>query len=164
MGLIYKAIVAMTDDRVIGHDGTLPWHLPEDLKRFSNLTKGHAVLMGRKTYDSIPDKFRPLPGRKNIVISRSKRDYPEGVLCMNLDDIFGGALDRMESEFTSNIVWIIGGAEIYRETLAMVSEIELTRVIGDFTGDTHFPKFEGDFKLLRQEPSTECVYETYVRK
>lgn len=155
--------MAMTKDRVIGRDGTLPWHLPEDLKRFSQLTMGDTVLMGRITYESIPEKFRPLPGRKNIVISRSKRDYPEGVLCMNLEDVYAGALEKIEPKLPSNVVWVIGGAEIYKEMLNLVSEIELTRVLGEFDGDTHFPKFESDFKLSKKEGGTECDYETYVR-
>jgi dihydrofolate reductase len=132
-----KAIVAMADNRVIGANGTLPWHLPEDLKFFKQTTLGGVLVMGRKTFDSIG---RPLPGRETIVISRKMQSIP-GLR----------VVDRIEAVLelqTDKAVWVVGGAEIYRQMLPFCSEILVTRVSLSVAGDTFFPAFEDDFKLV----------------
>lgn len=125
-----SCIVAVSDNGVIGRDNALPWHLPADLKRFKNLTMGHTIVMGRKTFESIG---RPLPGRTSIVLSRRGYDPPEGVLVAgSLDE----ALD-MCGEDTE--VFVIGGASVFREALPRCDRIYLTRVHADIEGDTTFP-------------------------
>ncbi len=141
-----KAIVAMSSNRVIGRDGDLPWHLPEDLKWFKKLTLGHPIVMGRKTMDSIG---RPLPKRRNVVVSRSLDQAPEGYdLITDLSEI-RSALAEHET------VFIIGGAEIFRETLPDCDEFYLTYIFAEYEGDTFLPPFEEDFELAEIVDTTD---------
>jgi dihydrofolate reductase len=120
-------VVAAADNGVIGRDGAIPWRLPEDLKRFKALTLGHTVVMGRKTWDSLPPKNRPLPGRRNIVVTRDTAWQAEGAERMTLDAALAGG-----------DVFVIGGAEIYHAVLPRADRIELTEVHGQITGDAVF--------------------------
>ena len=130
------AVAAMTNERVIGQEGELPWHLPGDLKFFKKLTTGEIVLMGRKTHESIG---RPLPNRRNIVLSRSDLSLP-GI------EIFS-SIDTLVTELRpKEKIFIIGGAEIYKLTIALWTEVFLTRVKGSFEGDTFFPEFENKYE------------------
>ena len=119
-------VVAAARNGVIGKDGAIPWRLPEDMKRFKALTLGHAVVMGRKTWDSLPPKNRPLPGRRNLVVTRDTNWQAEGAERVTLEAVLAGD------------VFVIGGAEIYRAALPLAGRIELTEVQGDFDGDAHF--------------------------
>ena len=132
-----KAIVAMAENRVIGNAGTIPWHLPEDFKFFKATTMGHAILMGRKTYESIG---KPLPGRENIVLSRTLPETPGVTVIRSLEEL-------KEPEFTQGgrDLFVIGGEEIYRLLLPKVQELYVTKVPGVIQGDTHFPEFESQF-------------------
>lgn len=128
-------VAAMTEERVIGKDGDIPWHHPEDLKRFKQLTMGSPVIMGRKTFFSLPAEYRPLPGRKNIVLSRSNPDLPEDVaLAENLEAAWDEAGKAEE-------VFIIGGSSIYSQTLEEADRMELTLVHEEHEGDTYFPEW-----------------------
>jgi dihydrofolate reductase len=129
-----KAIVAMAENRVIGNAGTIPWHLPEDFKFFKATTLGHAILMGRKTYESIG---KPLPGRENIVLSRTMPDTP-GVT-------FIRSLGELKEPTDGRDLFVIGGEEIYRLLLPKVQELYVTKVPRTINGDTHFPEFESQF-------------------
>jgi len=121
-------VLAMADNGVIGKDGGIPWHISEDMKRFKALTMGHTVVMGRKTWDSLPKK--PLPGRVNVVVTRQKDWHAEGaVTASSLGQASAG---------TSGLVMIIGGAEIYERALPQASRIELTEVHCAFDGDARF--------------------------
>jgi dihydrofolate reductase len=123
-------IVAAAANGVIGKEGSIPWRLPQDMKRFKSLTLGHTVVMGRKTWDSLPDKNRPLPGRKNIVLTRQWDWKAQGaVTAQKLDEITDDA---------TGSVFVIGGSEIYRIALPLVTRIELTEVHRDFDGDAVF--------------------------
>lgn len=158
------AIVAMDEGRVIGKAGALPWHLPEDLAHFKRLTSGHVVIMGRKTWDSLPPKFRPLPGRVNIVISRSPKELslPEGVLaCSSVEDAIAKAA---EIASPSQIIWFIGGAQIYKESLPLCDELHVTLVHGFHAGDAHLPEFEDGFAQVDEEPGEACTFKTYQRQ
>ena len=126
------AIVAMTPDRIIGRDGTLPWHLPEDLAFFKRTTSGHPILMGRKTYESIG---RPLPKRRNIVITRDTSWSAEGVEVIHSPE----ALAELGIECE---VFIIGGSEIYQSFLPQLDELLVSHVFQSYPGDTRFPEFE----------------------
>lgn len=157
------AIVAMDEQRLIGKNGALPWHLPEDLKRFRELTSGHIVVMGRKTWESLPPKVRPLPGRLNVVISRNpgQLSLPDGVLSAASPQL---ALEvACAAAKPGQKVWVIGGAEIYRATLPMCDEVHLTVVRGEHSGDAWLPEFEGDFSLANEESGEGCSFRTYVR-
>ncbi|NQY09859.1 MAG: dihydrofolate reductase [Flavobacteriales bacterium] len=126
-------IVAISENGVIGHDNDLIWHLPADLKFFKETTTGHFIIMGRKTHESIG---RPLPNRTNVVISRNEAYSNEG--CENVTSI-DTALELCKDE---DEVFIIGGAQIYKESLAKVDYVYLTRVHDNFNGDVVFPEFD----------------------
>lgn len=128
-------IAAMTPDRLIGSGGTLPWHEPEDLKFFKQTTTGHAVIMGRKTFDSVK---KPLPNRRNIVITRDKSWHADGVdVVHSLDAALELCRQRNEAE-----VFVVGGAEIYALALAVADEMLITFVDRpNLAGDTWFPKW-----------------------
>ena len=132
------AVVAMASNRVIGRDGQLPWQLPEDLKLFKKITLGHPILMGRKTYESIG---RPLPKRRNIVISRTW-EAPEGI-----DVEVIKSPDQLNSLGFEGQVFLIGGAQVYAALLPLCDEVLLSYVYEPHEGDTVFPAFEDQFEL-----------------
>ncbi len=153
------AIAAMGEGRVIGKDGGLPWHLPEDMRHFRQLTMGHAVLMGRKTYESIPEKLRPLPGRRNLVLTSKSSPFnfaPDVGL-------FSSVEEALES-VNDGILWVIGGERVYRETLQYWDEVFLTLVEGRHDGDAFFPRFEDRFELKEKNPGEKCLFLHYVRR
>lgn len=159
--MIVNMIVAMSNNRCIGKDNTLPWHLPEDLKHFKNKTMGKPVIMGRKTYESIG---KPLPGRTNVVVSRQTR--PVGI---PTEVIWAGSLDEAFNALRGvPEAWIIGGGEIYSQGLKYASELIVTRVNQEVLGDTYFPEFEatGKWSLLTVDRphGAEYRFETWVRK
>ena len=122
----------MSRDRVIGQGGRMPWHLPADLKHFKAVTLGHPVVMGRRTFDSIG---RALPGRRNVVISRSKPDLPDGVMLAH------GLDEALEACAGAERVMVIGGGEIYAQAMPLADFLELTLIDAAIDGDTHFPYF-----------------------
>jgi len=126
-------IYARAANGVIGKDGTMPWHLPEDLAHFKQLTQGCPVLMGRKTWDSLPPKFRPLPGRTNIVITRQADWQAEGAQRV------GSLEEALELTGAAPEVWVIGGAQIYAQAEPLASRIEVTEIAADVDGDAHAP-------------------------
>ncbi len=128
-------IAAMAKNRVIGRDNALPWRLPEDLKHFKALTLGHPIIMGRKTWDSLG---RPLPGRANIVISRDRTRAVEGA---TLTHTLQQAVEAAAASGADEI-FVIGGAEIYRQALPLARRLQLTEIGADFAGDAHFPEFD----------------------
>jgi len=130
--MIISIIVAMDKKGVIGHEGDLPWHLSADLKHFKAITMGKPLIMGRKTHESIG---RPLPGRKNIIMTRSSGFIAEGcTVVLSLDDAFQAAGDVEE-------VMIMGGSAIYDQSLARADRLYLTEVHTDVSGDVYFPEF-----------------------
>lgn len=133
-----KAIVAMASNRVIGRCGDLPWRLPEDLKWFKKLTLGSPIVMGRKTMESIG---RPLPGRRNLVVSRSLEEAPDGFEllpdCSRVRDFCADA----------GTIFVIGGAQIYGEMIPLCDEVYLSFVYHPYEGDTTLPPFEDGFEL-----------------
>ncbi len=130
--MIISLIVAVSTNNVIGKNNQLIWHLPADLKHFKQLTTGHTVFMGRKTYDSIG---KPLPNRRNVVISRSVDKITGCEVATSLEE----ALQLTQQE---NEVFVIGGAEIYRKALPLAHRIYLTQIHQDFDGDTFFPSID----------------------
>jgi dihydrofolate reductase len=158
------AIVAMDESRVIGINGALPWHVPADMAHFRTLTKGHVVLMGRKTWDSLPPAFRPLPGRTNVVVSRNpgQLNLPDGVLAAASPEA-GVALARQIAEENGKSVWVIGGAELYRALLPVCDEVHLTVVSGKHEGDAWLPEFEQDFTHVSAQNTDGCTFHVYTR-
>lgn len=123
-------VAAIAENGVIGNGNRLPWHLPADLKRFKALTMGKPILMGRKTFEAIG---KPLPGRRNLVLSRSASFSVQGV------DIVGGVQEALDVSADAPELMVIGGAEIYRQFLPLARRIHLTRVHAPIVGDTRFP-------------------------
>jgi dihydrofolate reductase len=141
-----KAIVAMDPHRLIGNKGKLPWHFSEDLQFFKRTTLGHPIVMGRKTFTSLP---RPLPGRKNVVLSRSMSSREEITLFSDLQELLDWEKKNAQD------IFIIGGAEIYRLFLPYVEELFVTHIHQEFVGDTFFPIWEEDFdsgEILEEHP------------
>ena len=135
-----KIIVAISKNRVIGDSNKLIWHLPADLKRFKEVTTGHPIVMGRKTYESIG---RPLPNRRNIIITRDENYEVDG--CEVVNSIEEALL------LTNSDCFIIGGGEIYKQTLHIADQIYLTQVDEDFDGDTTFPELPAAWYVSNKE-------------
>jgi dihydrofolate reductase len=140
--MILSFIVAMSENRVIGVNNQLPWHLPEDLKYFKRITMGHPIIMGRKTFESIG---RPLPGRSNIVVTRQPSwSAPPGVIpASGVDDALQKASHEVQNGADSE-VFVIGGEELFRQTLNKVNRLYLTQVHDYVEGDAYFPDFQQD--------------------
>ena len=156
-------IAAASTNNVIGFNNKLIWNIPNDLKRFKELTLGHSVIMGRKTFESLPN---PLPKRRNIIVTKNKDYSRNGIeVTSNIED----AIDLCKSDSQP---FIIGGGEIYSQTIEIVDKIELTRVYKDYQGDAFFPdipldKFEltnESVNYLDDDSSTKYSFLTYIKK
>ena len=162
--MILKAIVAYAENRVIGKDNDLIWHLPDDLKHFKRHTAGKTIIMGRKTWDSLGG--RPLPNRRHIVITRSTDFTAQGA------EVVNSLEDAVELAQNEEEVFIVGGAQIYTLSLPIIDILEITEVHAEFEGDAFFPIFnEADFELTSQEhhPADEkhqysFTFKTWKRK
>lgn len=146
----FKAIAAMSLNRVIGNGNQIPWHLPEDFKWFKATTLGHVLVMGRKTFESIG---KPLPGRATIVLSRTGLSYPGVHMVAGLEELPPLVGDRQ--------AFICGGAQIYEQALPLCSDLFLTLVKREVSGDAFFPPFEEQFELvaeLRDTPEFKILH------
>ena len=156
-------LVAVASNGVIGGDNKLLWHLPEDMKRFKALTTGHPVIMGRKTWESLPEKFRPLPNRRNIVLSRNIAYLAPGAEVFDsLDEAIAACADAAK-------IYVIGGAEIYAQALQSASCLEMTELQQAFEGDAYFPPFDMDAwqetsRSSHQHEGIAFDFVTYERK
>ncbi len=156
-------IVATSNNYVIGKDNQLIWHLPADLKRFKSLTMGHHIIMGRKTFESIG---KPLQGRTNVIITRDKNYIQKGcIVVYSIEE----AIEI--SKKNDNNPFIIGGAEIYKQSLYLANKIELTKILKDFEGDSFFPAISDEWIIKNKETyqadeRNKYDYEfiTYIRK
>lgn len=129
-------IAAVARNGIIGRDGALPWHLPEDQRHFRRLTTGHPVIMGRTTWESLPERFRPLPGRRNIVVTRNpawRADGAEAAHSVDAALALASGADK---------AYVIGGGELYRAALPFADELVLTEIDRDFDGDARFPDWD----------------------
>ena len=135
-----KLIYARSRNGVIGRDGQLPWHLPADLAHFKQTTLGQAVVMGRKTWDSLPERFRPLPGRTNIVITRQKDWQAKGALVAH------SLAQAMALCPEPGPLWVIGGAEVYAQALPLASTVVVTEIDMEAQGDAHAPPMGAEWK------------------
>lgn len=149
-------IAALARNGTIGNQGKLPWHIRADLQRFKRLTLGHPIVMGRKTFESIG---RALPGRRNIVLSRNAQlAVPAGV------EVFRGLAEAVRDceERGATRVFVIGGADLYRQALPIADELLLTRVPRDVDGDTKFPAYDASqWRETAREETPECTFVDY---
>ncbi|WP_414837609.1 dihydrofolate reductase [Candidatus Nanosalina sp. VS9-1] len=151
-------IVAFDEERAIGKDGEIPWHYSSDMKHFREKTTGNTVLMGRKTYESLPEDFRPLPDRKNIVLTRSEFDADESVSVANsLDEAYSIAEDQEGDLF------IAGGSSIYRQTLDDADRAIITRIPGKHDGDTFFPELGEDWIKSSEREEKGLQFQEFTR-
>jgi len=142
IGLIW----AQSRNGVIGRDGELPWHVPEDMARFRALTNGATVVMGRRTWESLPPKFRPLPGRRNVVLSRDPAyDAPGAEVGATL----ASALAVADGE-----CWVIGGAAVYRDAMTHADRLAITDIDGDYGGDVYAPEIGVAWQGMAIDPPT----------
>ena len=131
-------IAAVASNRAIGKGQQLLWHLPDDMRHFRETTRGKPVIMGRKTWESLPATFRPLPGRRNLVVSRNRAyQAPGAMLTDSLDEALRACADAAE-------IFVIGGAELYRQALPLATRLYLTEVAASAEGDAFFPEFAPD--------------------
>ncbi len=135
--MIISLIAAMDENQLIGSNNNLHWHLPADMKFFKETTSGHHVLTGRKNYESIPEKFRPLKDRVNLIVSRSKLNYPGAQVFSTIADAIDFAHQSGEKE-----LFIIGGCEIFKQTLSLADRIYITLIHHVFEGDVFFPEID----------------------
>lgn len=141
-------IFARAANGVIGRNNALPWHLPEDLAHFKRLTLGCPVIMGRKTWDSLPPRFRPLPGRRNVVVTRQPDWQAEGALCAHsLPEALHQCQDQPD-------VWVIGGAELYAQALPLAASAEVTEIDAPFEGDAYAPELDANWVETARLPQT----------
>ncbi|MFN8944346.1 MAG: dihydrofolate reductase [Pseudobdellovibrionaceae bacterium] len=148
--------MAMSKNRVIGNAGTLPWHIPEDLKFFRDKTKNHIMIMGRKTFESLP---KVLPSRFHIIVSRNltKTDHPDVMYVTSIDAALQAAKNLLAASKNTwgNEVFVIGGGDIFRQTLSQIDKIYLTQIDKDIDGDTFYPTIdERQFFLVEEKTGT----------
>ncbi len=141
-------IFARAANGVIGRDNALPWHLPEDMAHFRRLTQGCPVIMGRKTWDSLPSKFRPLPGRTNIVVTRQPDWAADGARRA------ASVADALAQCPADANVWVIGGAQIYAQALPLADAAAVTEIHADFAGDAFAPQFGPAWRETARESHT----------
>ena len=150
-------IAAIGKNRELGLRGKLLWHIPEDMRRFKELTIGHPVIMGRKTWESLPEKFRPLPGRANIVVTRQANYRAAGAIVADSLEVARAAaasaseLPKGSSAPGASEIFVIGGGELYREVLPLANRLYLTLVETTSPADTFFPDYAQDFKIISNE-------------
>ena len=133
-------IFARARNGVIGHNNTLPWHLPEDLAHFKATTLGQPVIMGRKTWDSLPVKFRPLPGRMNIVVTRQTDWHSDDAHVVHSVD------EALQACPTEAQPWVIGGAELYRLAMPLATRVVVTEIDADYEGDAFAPELDASWQ------------------
>jgi len=138
-------ILARARNGVIGNNNALPWHLPEDLAHFKRTTLGCPVIMGRKTWDSLPPRFRPLPGRLNVVVTRQPAWTADGAVVANSLEAACAACPP------DSTAWVIGGAELYAQALALASTAVVTELDADFEGDAFAPHFGSEWREVARE-------------
>ena len=157
-------IAAVGKERELGLRGQLLWSIPDDMQHFKAVTAGHPVIMGRKTWESLPERFRPLPGRTNIVVTRQAAYAAEGAIIASSLEEARAAAARAPG---ADEIFVIGGGELYREALPVADRLYLTLVDATAEADTLFPAYETDFKIISDELGEGAPphrFATFVRK
>ncbi|HSR02262.1 MAG TPA: dihydrofolate reductase [Methylophilaceae bacterium] len=145
-------IVAVADNRVIGLNNTLPWHLPDDLKRFKALTMGHHIIMGRKTYESLG---RLLPGRTTVIVTRNPHYMVDGAIVVNSLE------DALEASQKDREVFLIGGAELYALGISFAQRLYITEIHAEYAGDAYFPTI--DYSVWHEVTREQRIYNNDLR-
>lgn len=148
IGLVW----AESDGGIIGSRGAMPWHLPEDLAHFKQLTLGNPVVMGRKSWDALPERFRPLPGRRNIVVTRQPGWQADGAEVANSVDS-ALRLAGASGSAPADMIWVIGGAEIFAAVIGRADRLEVTEIRARFDGDTTAPAIDLRWRLMSADPA-----------
>jgi len=158
-------IAAIAKNGVIGKDAALPWHFPEDMAFFREITKGKVVIMGRKTFQSLPDNARPLPKRVNIILTRDKQfALPAALGCIIVHSVGDALAAAKKAKGDEQEVMIIGGAEIYALFLPIAERLYLTRISEPYEGDAYFPDINwSDWRLIEERPHTGFVIQTWQK-
>ncbi|MEK6951194.1 MAG: dihydrofolate reductase [Nanoarchaeota archaeon] len=170
-------IAAVAENRVIGKDGKIPWHISEDIQRFKQLTRYHPVIMGRKTWESIPAKYRPLPERLNIVLTRQDTYQARGAIVISsleqaIEDIelvendnpLAGSIPLVEG-IDYRQAFIMGGQQIYEQALPIAQRLEITELRSSYKGDAYFPNFSREeWKELSQIPRGQYSFVSYGKE
>ena len=152
-------IAAVAKNRVIGKGNKLLWNIPEDMARFKVLTAGHTVIMGRKTWESLPPRFRPLPGRRNIVITRQTDYAAPGA------EVAGSLENALQRASTAAVAFIIGGEQIYTQAMAVADRLEITEVDQEPEGDARFPEIAAvDWEKTSKTEGNGFAFVTYSRR
>lgn len=152
-------IAAVATNRVIGKDNQLIWNIPEDMAHFKALTAGHTVVMGRKTWESLPPRFRPLPGRRNIVISRQADYAAPGA------DVTHSLENALKLASTAEIAFVIGGEQIYAQAMALADRLEITEVDLEPEGDAWFPEISTvNWKKTSKTDGSGYAFVTYEKQ
>ncbi|MEO0311071.1 MAG: hypothetical protein RIQ89_728 [Bacteroidota bacterium] len=156
--MILSHIVAIASNHAIGRNNKLLWSLPDDMQFFKHKTQGHCIISGRKNYESIPTKFRPLPNRTNIVVSRSMAYQANGaIVCESIADAITQAKQHDETE-----CFIIGGGEIYKQTMHLINKIYLTKINYTFEADTFYPPINwAEWKIVNQSEHSRDAKHAY---
>ncbi|MFG5775534.1 dihydrofolate reductase [Comamonas sp. J-3] len=150
---LIQLIYARAANGVIGNNNQLPWHLPEDMAFFKQKTAGSTVVMGRKTWDSLPARFRPLPGRHNVVVTRQAGWQPEPASAqVSVASTIEGALDTARA--LGKPVWVMGGAQIYAQSLPLADEVWVTEIAQDFAGDAYAPSLGPEWQEASRQAHT----------
>ena len=153
-----NVIVAMTKDRVIGEGGQIPWHIADDMRMFKTLTQGSTVIMGKTTWLSIPDRFRPLPGRANIIVSTTLDKQEGAKVCKSVDEAL------KEAKKNKNEIYCIGGARLYAAMLPLADTMYISWIRKEYDGDAYFPAV--DFNKWKEADAKEFpdfVFKKYLR-
>jgi dihydrofolate reductase len=154
-----SVIVAMTKDRVIGSEGDLPWHITEDMKLFKSLTEQNTVIMGKTTWLSIPEQFRPLPGRANIIVSTTLEDQAGAKVCKSVDEAV-----RVVRK-NNNEIFCMGGAKLYAAMLPLADTLCISWVKDDYDGDTYFPEIDfSRWKEVETKEFSEFTFRRYLKQ
>jgi dihydrofolate reductase len=162
----YVLVAAVADNGVIGRDGGMPWHFPEDMAHFKRTTTGHPVILGRKTYESVVDALgEPFPGRTSVVLSSRELDLPDGAV---LAHSVAEAVERAEAvaaERGVETVYVVGGARVYEQFLPRATRMILTEIHESYEGDTRFPDWDDSaWAETDRETGERFDFATYVRR
>ena len=160
-------IYARARNGVIGAHNTLPWHLPQDLAHFKRLTTGAPVMMGRKTWDSLPPRFKPLPGRTNIVVTRQRAWHSDGAI--GVDSLPWGCALCAAMHPVPEELWVIGGAQLFAAALPLAERAVVTELEQDFAGDVYAPPLDGQWQETAREQQVapdgmRFAFVTYIRR
>ena len=152
----YSLIAAVPDNWVIGNGLKIPWYIPEDFKLFKERTLDSVVIMGKNTWDSLPDNVRPLPGRINIILNNERIEIEGAVVCTSIDEALS------EAQEYGKEIFCMGGASIYRQMIDNATYLYISHVKGEFEGDVFFPKFDvADYDIVEEKKFEKFVFRKY---